>query len=64
VPELAEAAQQTTDGVMAPRWDEITIGALASQMAGIARDGEISLSSPLCENVELELANNGNRWTE
>jgi hypothetical protein len=57
VPELAEAAKQTTDGVMAPRWDEITIGALA-------RDGEISLSSPLCENVELELANNGNRWTE
>jgi hypothetical protein len=43
VPELAQAAlEATTSGTgNATQWEDITIGALASQMAGIARDGII-----------------------
>jgi hypothetical protein len=41
VPELAQAAlDATTSGTInATQWEDITIGALASQIAGIARDG-------------------------
>jgi hypothetical protein len=39
VPELAQAALDARDSVNATQWEDITIGALASQMAGIARDG-------------------------
>jgi CubicO group peptidase (beta-lactamase class C family) len=43
VPELAQAAlDATTSGTTnATQWEDITVGALASQMAGIARDGII-----------------------
>jgi hypothetical protein len=39
VSELAQAAFDASDSVDATQWEDITIGALASQMAGIARDG-------------------------
>lgn len=38
VPELKAAAQQSTNNVNSVRWNEVTLGALASQMAGIPRD--------------------------
>lgn len=42
VPELALVARNSTsDIVKSPQWEDITIGALASQMAGIARDGTV-----------------------
>jgi len=41
VPELAQAAQNSTanDSVYDVQWEDVTIGALASHMAGISRDG-------------------------
>lgn len=50
VPELAAMATQSNnnsvgyDEVDKVRWDDVTLGALASQMAGIARDGSSMLS--------------------
>lgn len=45
VPELAQAANDSAgmSDINATRWEDITIGALASQMAGIGRDGELAL---------------------
>jgi hypothetical protein len=55
VPELAQAAlDATTSGTAnATQWEDITIGALSSQMAGISRDG-IILS---CHNCSLQAYN-------
>jgi hypothetical protein len=55
VPELAQAAlNETTSGTTnATQWEDITIGALASQMAGIARNGIIIF----CHNCSLKAYN-------
>lgn len=37
--ELADADMMRVEGDGRTRWGDITLGALASQMAGIARDG-------------------------
>ena len=51
VPELAAIATQSInnnsvgyDEVDNVRWDDVTLRTLASQMAGIARDGSLTLS--------------------
>jgi hypothetical protein len=43
VPELAQAAKNTAQysSINSTRWNDVTIGALASQQAGIGRDGTV-----------------------
>lgn len=38
IPELAAAAKSRQDSLESVQWDDVTLGDLASQMAGIARD--------------------------
>ena len=42
VPELKTAAEQSTDSINSVQWSDVTLGALASQMAGIPRECECS----------------------
>jgi len=54
VPELAAAVTAGSDPINNTQWEDITIGALASHMAGIARNG-MSAVKPLKTNTNFYL---------
>lgn len=73
VPELAQSARDTAqdNDINATRWEDITIGALASQQAGIGRDGTvisperyciILISMQMAKLIYCLLTSHGQSW--
>ncbi len=59
IPELADIAKTQADGTFDPvsevQWKDVTIGALASHLAGVGRDCECTWSLPVCSGSYHEL---------